>query len=713
MNNDHTTGLSQGMAACGLHNPTHPPQITLPPGLPPPPPPHNLPSTQTNAQHHTFDLRTQLTELLEQEILDFGEVIQAKRSTDLTYLPPNLTKLTQTDDPNRGNEILNFLLALGYSPHSENPYAVMGFAELDGPELTEHILTCRLQFADRHIKHFTTTCSQDICNKLLNQLHNAHERCLTLLPDIKEKRKLIKGTPKVSDHWRELHEEALTFLSSFVPHAADGTSVLATQLSNVLRQDLTHHPNLASIQDTRELCNKLNGPNNIIQAALSQTSKHLTTWAPEAQHQVLRLATSYRELRSNNQGPSSLSLLFKIDHYPGCTEPNHLTDIWSHPILDNKWSDIVQQVTYLQPPMMMITAGKNSPIHSRKCLVVVTLIHNPQVVPHPSNRPQPPSTIPQLHTWRPNLYEVTTHSTMWIDVPHEHRWHIHSLITNFQLPGLGNADRPRPSLGHRAEAPRSVIHLHFNSDVGSELMQNLIVKWLSKTLEPYKPLIGLQSTISNPAAYMLDITSPAGAHLISHLCDNCILISPRLAIVTTTTSIPTWTQLLTESWQNDPNHCALVLRMRDSTNSRNKKLAEVAATKDQLSASRARKGHHEITPNSAKPLTLRATLDLPVGTDANSTTWLPHMMDHLAQTTQVPLRQHLADQGMELGTWKIMYNFEHTWTGKILIQCQTADELQQIYKIVQNQGVVIQGHTTSIHMHSDYIDLHAHGENDL
>ena len=87
MNNDHTTGLSQDMAACGVHSLTQPQQIPVPPGLPPPLPPHNLPPTQVNAQHHTFDLRTQLTELLEQEVLDFSEVIQAKLSTDTTYLP--------------------------------------------------------------------------------------------------------------------------------------------------------------------------------------------------------------------------------------------------------------------------------------------------------------------------------------------------------------------------------------------------------------------------------------------------------------------------------------------------------------------------------------------------------------------------------------------------------------------------------------------------
>lgn len=652
-------------------------------------------------------------ELLEQEILDCGEILQAKMSTDAGYAPPNLANLIQSDDLHRGQEILKFLLAMGYSPQSDSPYAVMGFAELDGPELTEDILTRRLQFADRHIKHFTTANSQEACDELLRKLHHAHERCLTLLPDIKEKRKLIKGTPKVIDHWRELRQEALTFLAGFVPHAADGSAILATQLSNILRQDLSHHPNLASIQDTRELCNKLSGPANIIQSTLTPMTQHLTTWAPEGQHQVLRLAASYREMRIINKGPTSLSLLFAVDHYPGCTEAKHITDIWSNPLLGNKWADLIHKVTFLQPPMLMILAGKNSPIHTRKCLVIITLTHNTQPTLQ-THITTPLQTItPQLYTWQPNFYERSSHNTIWIDIPHEHRWHIYSLIGSFRLPGLGHTDRPRPSLAHRAETPRSIMQLHFNDEMGSELMQNLIVKWLTKALQPYQPLIGLQSTISNPAAHLLDVTSPIGAHLVSHLCDNCILISPRLAIITTTASLPTWTQQLTQTWQSDPNHCALTLRMRDSTHARNRKLADVAATKEQLSAARARKGHQEVTPNLAKPLTLRATLDLPIGTDANSELWLPDLMNHLSSTTHINLKQQLSDDGMDLGTWKPLYNFEQNWTGKVLIQCRTAEELHGIHRAVQNHGVCIQGHRTSIHMHSDYVDLGSSRWDDL
>ena len=65
-------------------------------------------------------------------------------------------------------EMNNLLEAIGYSPNNDSPYVVMGIAELDGPELTEHLLTRRSQFADRLLKHFTTTTLQDACDKLIH-----------------------------------------------------------------------------------------------------------------------------------------------------------------------------------------------------------------------------------------------------------------------------------------------------------------------------------------------------------------------------------------------------------------------------------------------------------------------------------------------------------------------------------------------------------------
>ena len=127
---------------------------------------------------------------------------------------------------------------------------------------------------------------------------------------------------------------------------------------------------------------------------------------------------------------------------------------------------------------------------------------------------------------------------------------------------------------------------------------------------------------------------------------------------------------MTTAWQQDPNHCALTLRQRDSAKARNKKLAEVAATKEQIAASRARKGHDEVAPATDKPLTLRATIDLPANVDAGSHHWLPHMMAHITTVAGVPLQQHTGETGLELGSWKALYNFEGAWTRRVLLRKQ-------------------------------------------
>ena len=217
---------------------------------------------------------------------------------------------------------------------------------------------------------------------------------------------------------------------------------------------------------------------------------------------------------AKGQGPQSLNFLFPIEHYPGCTEPAHITDIWGHPLLGSKYADIVLDVAFLVPPVRMITSGKHAPIHTTKCMAMISLGFNC------ANNPAPPRII----SGQECLFNFNIHCTIWIDIPYEHRWHIYGLIDTFKLPGHGHTDRPRASLGHRAEEPRSTIKIHFNQNIGSELMQTVIIRWLCKTLYAYQPIIGRQTTITNSTACMLDITSPTGAFLASSLYDECIVV---------------------------------------------------------------------------------------------------------------------------------------------------------------------------------------------
>ena len=99
--------------------------------------------------------------------------------------------------------------------------------------------------------------------------------------------------------------------------------------------------------------------------------------------------------------------------------------------------------------------------------------------------------------------------------------------------------------------------------------------------------------------------------------------------------------------------------------------------------------------------------------DAGSETWLPHMMAHIGQITGIAIHQHNGESGLDLGRWKAVNNFEGTWTGRVLLQCASAKDLLTIYKAIHNKGIDIQGHTTVVNVHSDYIDLAQHSPEDF
>ena len=91
--------------------------------------------------------------------------------------------------------------------------------------------------------------------------------------------------------------------------------------------------------------------------------------------------------------------------------------------------------------------------------------------------------------------------------------------------------------------------------------------------------------------------------------------------------------------------------------------------------------------------------------EAEVDSWLPRLMEHIGQTGDVILTQQAAPNGMEMGTWRAMLNLEGGWTGKVLIQCRTKSDLYKLHRTVQNRGITIQGHSTSLNINSNYVDL--------
>ena len=136
-----------------------------------------------------------------------------------------------------------------------------------------------------------------------------------------------------------------------------------------------------------------------------------------------------------------------------------------------------------------------------------------------------------------------------------------------------------------------------------------------------------------------------------------------------------------------------------------KKIAEVQTTREKLNAAKARKGHCEVEPSSDKPVTLRATIDMKLQVEANPEVWLPNAMRQICQDSGVTLTQESSPDGLDFGRWKMMTDFEVGWTGNVLVQCEDKTQLYSLHRAVHNKGLHVQGHSTTINIHSDYVDL--------
>ena len=111
--------------------------------------------------------------------------------------------------------------------------------------------------------------------------------------------------------------------------------------------------------------------------------------------------------------------------------------------------------------MLMIIPGKNGPVHVRKGLALITLF------------PGCALAAPSIYNWQDTIFQHRYYQSIWIEVPHIHRWHVYNMLPTLLLPGFVSVDRPKPSRGSRSEEMWSNLKMHFDEQIGSPLMQEV------------------------------------------------------------------------------------------------------------------------------------------------------------------------------------------------------------------------------------------------
>ena len=102
---------------------------------------------------------------------------------------------------------------------------------------------------------------------------------------------------------------------------------------------------------------------------------------------------------------------------------------------------------------------------------------------------------------------------------------------------------------------------------------------------------------------------------------------------------------------------------------------------------------------------MQATIAMQLGTCGPMDQWLPPFMLKVATTNNLPLQRSTADTGLDIHHWKPIMAYDGSWSGKVLIQLGSLQELHLLHESLHGKGIEIQQHMAGITVDSLHADL--------
>ncbi len=579
----------------------------------------------------------------------------------------------------------------------EGGWAILGISRLKGPKPNKALIENRGDVAIKLLTEFGKPSAIPEVARYLASIQSAMQNCLAELETVLLERRTVQSDPKGLPKWQEVEpclilaaQEALT-AAHHLP--VDATALQLSNIHNITMRSYKH----MEMDEARELQGMLSGPMEKVKAALSRYSgRVLLTWAPRDKGQCARIANAYNQLFQQQLAPKVLALVTTFESYAGVKAASNITDVWGHCLMDPQWELSRSGIQFLSPPAPMIFEGTHGPIHSHKGLAIFSFGLD-GVGPAP----------PVIHNWRQQIYsQIGACMILKMDVPKAEAWDVKCMIPFLEIPGFKSIEGPSRSLGNSLKDPRSTLTISLVAGEYTPLRVEFMCKWLNKKLAAYSVLVGSQITFSSGQSKLLSVTCPAAATAFTSLFSGALVVSPAVVMIETNASQQQWVKGLTDQWMIDPSLCAEQIRYRPSEGTTTP-FAKVQATSHQMATARAKKVHGEACGAKDNPSTLRVEVKIPVGLHANWNVWINTFMTQVESRTNLTLTRVLdEDKRIEGHEWRPILNFREDWTGRVLIQLKSADEVKALYKRVHGLGVSIEEHHCATEVCSKYIDLH-------
>ena len=461
----------------------------------------------------------------------------------------NPTAIPQYRGENGWPGMEQLLSALAFDMDSRDCWGQLGLTPIEGANPTIESIHHRCGFVLFLMQGVDTgRWSMDDISKIdraIGIIQKAKAECIEDLSNVRKTRK--KARPQDVERWKELGDGPLTFLKSAFPDA-----MIALQLSKVLSIGPADQSMIPSEVARGTLMALSTGGAQAKDALARIGNQHWLTWAPEHNEALQRCLNAFVDyVKANGTGPT-ITLAVPFTKPPVGESFSAIIDVWTHKILQDKWSKITKQQVIIQDTMEIVRTGSAGPVVSKRSLLCVTL------------SPKPQDTIQKVVNWAPTFGKFNAGMAIIIDFQNSQLLGIQHLLSTYDGPIRISWGEPNRSTGSAPDLPRLCIHGFMPSNIHSSLEARVISSSLQEHLRSAPCLVGLANCYNDPEALKFEFTDAQAAVKFRHLFWDCLLISDKEALIRTEGTSENWQTELSRRMREDPGSCGLKVKWKPS-----------------------------------------------------------------------------------------------------------------------------------------------------
>jgi len=571
-----------------------------------------------------------LYEVVENHIIQFDEVVHAAQRIKgvALHLESTWTSWSRLQEVLRG---------LGFQWQAGDMWHKLGLSIHEGPAPTLSAVEQRWDMARFMLKGAEERrwlhSSQDDIKSAFESLRKAKDECMDWLRNNKVRRNKLKGG--AFGIWHEAGKDLLEFCLQRFPNGRVGL-----QLSDVHNVGISC-PLIMKRGESRSLHETLiKGIGDVDVFFNVYGGQHYSLWAPGETDSMLRMMGSLSKLAIKSQGRViSFSLFLPFKAPPCVSSFEDVTDLFSHPLLGNKWDDIIEARTFLIQPGAYTFSGEYGPITSSMSFMMVTV-----------GTGFKGEARREILNWKASLATFEVGQTLLIDFPSRNLFQIQKVLAGAQGTSLSKPvfwEQAGASRGNTKDAPRSCIRGFLPRDGTSELEARMVNNELQKLVLPLEGLVGRRSIFQDKSALLAEITSWEALQSVQPLCEDIVALSPKWALLRTGVRADQWTDVLSNVMRNNPYDCILRVQWRQSYQG-GRPWATPAATSQQIQAVRVQ-AKSKLSGGKGKNLV--STISIEGNLGPNPTALIRHMMNSIQGSLGFILREVSENQDMDAGDW--------------------------------------------------------------